>query len=205
MPDAVGWFAQKLEELGVGDDDEPVGIHESKCDGISKLPSMAWLPWSLDHSDSCVLSAWLGNYVSREEQQREREARSPHYLAPISPASAHGLVWTDMFTHSLTHLPHLPNMATQAREARERGARSLRMLELCAGSAKLTTFFRRKVRRPAAACAGVLSYRRGPRSCLEGCSHSLTHSLDHLPNMATHSLTFLIWQLRLSPSTPDRK
>ncbi len=65
-------------------------------------------------------------------------------------------------------------MATQAREAREREeleereartrpARSLRMLELCAGSAKLTTFFRRKVR---------------------------------LPNMAAHSLTFLIWQLQ---------
>ena len=45
---------------------------------MSELPPMAWLPWSLTPTDSCVLSASLGNYVSREEQQREREASSPH-------------------------------------------------------------------------------------------------------------------------------
>jgi len=76
VPDAVGWFAQKLDELGIGDDN--YYIHELEGDGMSDLPPMAWLPWSLTPADSCVLSASLGNYVSREEQQREREVRSPH-------------------------------------------------------------------------------------------------------------------------------
>ena len=45
---------------------------------MSELPPMAWLPWSLTPADSCVLSASLGTYVSREEQQREREVRPFH-------------------------------------------------------------------------------------------------------------------------------
>ena len=75
VPDAVGWFAQKLDELGIGDDN--YYIHELEGDGMSDLPPMAWLPWSLSASDSCVLSAWLGDYVTAEAQQREREARLP--------------------------------------------------------------------------------------------------------------------------------
>ena len=41
VPDAVGWFAQKLEELGVGDDN--YYIHESICDGtIIKFISFSY-------------------------------------------------------------------------------------------------------------------------------------------------------------------
>ena len=53
------------------------------------------------------------------------------------------LIW--QLTHSLTQAREAREREElEEREARLRPARSLRMLELCAGSAKLTTSFRRK-------------------------------------------------------------